>query len=206
MCTNLHMILGESPHWPRRGKPPGQSVARRSVVEQEVHKDALGRPFSGRIRGEMAVFGGSERACGDQGYEFTARCGSGHVPQHALRGTGPVARSSDEVALAQVSDGHPMGPKSEKYREPCAHPHGSASSDGSGRSPTKPWTRGHEAAITASVRHEGLCSALYLHIGHAEARPRSEPGDCYPDLIQDVTVPLDETPSGWGKPPTGRSY
>ena len=36
----------------------------------------------------MAVFGGSERACGDQGYEFTPRCGSGHVPQQALRGTG----------------------------------------------------------------------------------------------------------------------
>ena len=32
--SNLHMILGESPHWPRRGKTAGQSVARRSGVEQ----------------------------------------------------------------------------------------------------------------------------------------------------------------------------
>ena len=46
---DLHMILGESPHWPRRGKTPGQSVARRSVVEQEVHKDALRRPFRGEF-------------------------------------------------------------------------------------------------------------------------------------------------------------
>ena len=101
-----------------------------------MHKDALRRPFSGRIRDEMAVFGGSERSRGDQGYEFTARCGSGHPARQALRGTGSVIRSSGKVAFAQVSAGHPMGPNSETCLELCTHSHGIASPDGSGRPPT----------------------------------------------------------------------
>ena len=59
------MILAESPHWPRRGKSPGQSVARRFVLNrvgtnrlsESQFRGEIGAkwPFSGRLRALAAI-------------------------------------------------------------------------------------------------------------------------------------------------------